>query len=528
MSRTKWRVVMGVVLVTMCIAGSLSAEEPASELKETVLDRKVHIEKEVILDIPDVPRLCDAMDVSKQRVDIGGGRRLYCELEGKGLPVVLLHGGPGCTHHVFHPEFSRASRFARVVYYDQRGCGLSDYEEGEESSVVSALAEIAADESDHGTKAGYSVDQAAADLDKLRGALGIDKWVVLGHSYGGTLAQDYLVHYPEHTAGLVLVCSAEYGLGLLLKETRQYDFLAPEERERIDEVFADGSLSLDQRLFNAQLNGDWKRQSFCRPSREQLARLVRYEWQHDDTFRGAVIESLAGLDFVGVFDQCPVPVLIMESRWDLTWNKDKPEKLHACFPGSKLVLFERAGHSPFQDVPVEFFAALEDFVAHLPSPSADAVSRWKEHVAALEKERVHDPRYLLAHAGYGRRSNASIAEAYTEAWLEKVQAPDLLLKTGFALYDMGNYEAALEVFRKMEERARDNKLYSGIALVWQGHMLDLTGRREQAIPVYQKVVDMNLNDTVRHDQFGLAYAPTPYAAERIQTPFVRVENNDAD
>ena len=60
--------------------------------------------------------------------------------------MVLLHGGPGGTHHYFHPTFSRAAEFSRVIYYDQRGCGLSDYAPGE----------------------GYTIQQAADDIEALR------------------------------------------------------------------------------------------------------------------------------------------------------------------------------------------------------------------------------------------------------------------------------------------------------------------------------------------------------------------------
>ena len=73
-----------------------------------------------------------------------------------------------------------------MITYDQRGTGISDYVKGE----------------------GYSLPQAAADLDNLRLALGIKKWVVLGHSYGGLLAQYYATKYPENFAGLVLVGSS--------------------------------------------------------------------------------------------------------------------------------------------------------------------------------------------------------------------------------------------------------------------------------------------------------------------------------
>ena len=123
--------------------------------------------------------------------------------------MVLLHGGPGATHHEFHPAFSKFKDFARIIYYDQRGCGQSEYKPDK----------------------GYSVEQAAEDLHHLCQALKLSKWFVLGHSYGGALAQCYTVKYPEDVAGLILVGSAE-AAPLALRATRQYDFMSTEERKK--------------------------------------------------------------------------------------------------------------------------------------------------------------------------------------------------------------------------------------------------------------------------------------------------------
>ena len=123
--------------------------------REKVRDGIIHIEKDLLLDIPKVPRLCDQMDIVKRRANIGDCE-LYCEVEGDSIPMVLLHGGPGATHHYFHPSFSRAKDFAKIIYYDQRGCGLSDYQKG----------------------AGYSIKQAVEDLENLRKSLKVDKWIV--------------------------------------------------------------------------------------------------------------------------------------------------------------------------------------------------------------------------------------------------------------------------------------------------------------------------------------------------------------
>jgi len=63
---------------------------------------------------------------------------------------------------------------------------------------------------------------------------------------------------------------------------------------------------------------------------------------------------------------------------------------------------------------------------------------------------------------------------------------------------------------------------------WQCHILDLSGKRDEAIARYKKVVYMNLNDLWKHDQYGLRYKLSPYAKERMVTPFKRVENKDIE
>ncbi|MCP4149757.1 MAG: alpha/beta hydrolase, partial [bacterium] len=167
MKKKKVVLIIGCMVSVFFFTAFAPAKETAqqTEKKESILDHVVHIEPELLTKIPRVPRKCDLLKLVKQRIDVGGAA-LYVEEEGNGKPIVLINGGPGGTHHYFHPWFSRLKDKARVIYYDQRGCGLSDFEPG---------------------KDGYSVVQAVADLEAIRKAKKIDKWVVLGYSYGGFL-----------------------------------------------------------------------------------------------------------------------------------------------------------------------------------------------------------------------------------------------------------------------------------------------------------------------------------------------------
>ena len=337
---------MKKILIIIILPISLLACTREQPQQETVLDEVVTMYDEIFHDVPEVPRWCDRLGFEGKHVNIGDAE-LYVETEGEGIPVVLLHGGPGGTHHYFHPHFSHASDFAQVIYYDQRGCGLSDYEPGE----------------------GYTIQQAVNDLENLREALDLEQWVVMGYSYGGLLAQLYATKFPESLAGLVLV-SSMVSLNVELEPTRQYDYISEEEQEWMQEINQMPDLTREQRMFNRYLNGDWKRQFFYRPSKERIAEMARYEWVHDSELRHGIIESVYPLELEGDFDHFQVPTLILEGKWDLTWNTDKPEVIQSIHPNAEMVIIDQAGHNPFADQPETFFAELKNFIESLTKVQA--------------------------------------------------------------------------------------------------------------------------------------------------------------
>lgn len=117
-------------------------------------------------------------------LDVGEGHHLYYEECGRadGLPVVALHGGPGggaapAMRRFFNPDIYR------IVIFDQRGCGRSR-----------PFSETRANDT----------PRLAADMETIREALGIDRWVVFGGSWGATLALAYARTCPERVLAMVL------------------------------------------------------------------------------------------------------------------------------------------------------------------------------------------------------------------------------------------------------------------------------------------------------------------------------------
>ncbi|MBL9057189.1 MAG: prolyl aminopeptidase [Rhodobacteraceae bacterium] len=132
-----------------------------------------------------VEYLYPAIDPFDQRVmDMGDGHRVFVEQCGNpaGVPVLVLHGGPGggCSpamRRYFDPAVYR------VVLFDQRGCGRSRPHASVEANTTWHL---------------------VADIERIRQALGIERFILFGGSWGATLALIYAISHPEGAAALVL------------------------------------------------------------------------------------------------------------------------------------------------------------------------------------------------------------------------------------------------------------------------------------------------------------------------------------
>lgn len=118
-------------------------------------------------------------------VQVAGGRiyvRVNGKLEGPKLPVVASHGGPGGTHGGLRDMLELTDDRA-VILYDQLGSGRSDRT---------------------GERANWTVARFVDELEAIRTALGIKRWHVVGHSWGGTIALEYAARRPAALAGVVL------------------------------------------------------------------------------------------------------------------------------------------------------------------------------------------------------------------------------------------------------------------------------------------------------------------------------------
>ena len=108
---------------------------------------------------------------------------IYYQIVGRGAPLVIVHGGPGASHDYFLPYLLTLARTNRLVFIDQRGSGRS--QKLDDAS-------------------GYTVENMVEDVEDVRVAVELRKISLLGHSFGGVLAQAYALKYQQNLRHLIL------------------------------------------------------------------------------------------------------------------------------------------------------------------------------------------------------------------------------------------------------------------------------------------------------------------------------------
>lgn len=267
----------------------------------------------------------------------------------EGVPVVILHGGPGQGSMVFEQGVgAQLEKVARVVYYDQRGAGRS------ERPKDSAL---------------YSIPILVEDVEALRQALGAEKIVVLGHSFGAVIALEYAARYPTRAAGVVLAGAAfdfpaliDAMCGDLARSdpaahTRAKAAAGPDGRCNPFAGFPD----------DAERKAWTERNMFPDPA---TARQVE-EWDsanglaNTGELGGAIFaQGLLSYRFTAT-DKLTMPVLLIDGSEDHQTALAQQQGLAAAIPDGEVKIYAGAGHFMFVEQPGRFARDVGRFVAEI-------------------------------------------------------------------------------------------------------------------------------------------------------------------
>ncbi|PHP68782.1 hypothetical protein CSC94_01940 [Zhengella mangrovi] len=231
---------------------------------------------------------------------------------------------------IWRPFLDRMSQDFRVVRYDQRGNGLSDWKVKE-----------------------FSFDRFVDDLEAVIDAAGVDRFVLYGTSQGAAIAIAYACRHPERVSHLILHGGYQAGRSVRLDESER------EEGEALLTLVRHGwgrPESAFFRMFSSLFIPD--------SSSEEIGSLAELQRRTTSPENAALIRaSCDRFDVRNMLGECRVPTLVLHARNDSVHPLDQGRKLAAGIPGARFVLLESANHVilPHEAAWSTLFASIADF-----------------------------------------------------------------------------------------------------------------------------------------------------------------------
>jgi proline iminopeptidase len=267
---------------------------------------------------------------------------LYVDVVGQGDPLVLMHGGPSADLWTMG-AFRRCADQFTLVFYDHRCNGRSV------GVPVSSM----------------TWENLTADAEALREHLGFEKWAVLGHSFGGHVALEYALRYPDRVSHLVLLDTGG--------DSRWARENAPELLAQ--RGYSPAKVELVRRWFHGEFSPREYLPIFWRISGAYsrgsgwlaLAREVADGgWRSRVRPEALIFAGRQLLDGWSVMDrlgEITVPTLVMAGREDFVFPPECQQELAAGIPGSQLMIIDGAGHNPQDEQTAEVIRVLRTFLA---------------------------------------------------------------------------------------------------------------------------------------------------------------------
>jgi proline iminopeptidase len=284
------------------------------------------------------------------------GVLIYYAAFGRGTPLVVVHGGPGASHDYFLPYLLPLARSHRLVFIDERGSGRSAKLED---------------------PTGYTVENMVEDVEAVRRALDLGQIALLGHSYGGVLAQAYALKYQQNLTHLVL-CSTFHSTSRMNAVFRQMMAkMSPELRARIEKMERAGLYGHGKDYEKNRYTADymvaaWGEGYFPylyqrRPdanydpvaSGNMSWDLYREMWGSNGEF--VIDGNLKSVEYGDRLPTIKVPTLITVGDHD-ECAPALSEEMNKAISGSKLVVLPQSGHMTFVDQTALFNRTVEEFL----------------------------------------------------------------------------------------------------------------------------------------------------------------------
>ena len=275
-----------------------------------------------------------------------GDTRLNVEERGAGaLALIVLHGGPGLDHTMFGDWLDPLAADYRLLLVDERAQGRSDPAPPET----------------------WTLEQHARDVDALASALGLERYAVLGHSFGAFIALQHAVDFPGRPAGTIVSSGLPSERFLAHVEEQLAAFEPVELRE--------------------QVTGSWAREAEARTPDDVAALFadqlpVHFADPYDpriddlraamadaayapDVLRAGATDGYGHIELEDRLGDVTHPLLVIAGRHDRTCSVAGAEAIATGVPAADLVVLEDSGHMTYVEEPNAYREAVRHFLGRL-------------------------------------------------------------------------------------------------------------------------------------------------------------------
>jgi proline iminopeptidase len=299
------------------------------------------------------PSVCLAQQPREGYVRSADGLRLFYKIVGSGSETLIaVHGGPSNSFESILPDLEPLAKNRRVIYYDQRGNGRSDFIKD---------------------RAKLGVAKHVADLEAVRKYFNLEKMTLLGNSWGGLLIGYYAIAHPDKVERIILHSPGS--------PKREFEVEMVEEiQSRMGNHYNEAQRKRFSFVANPQ---NWIRASdprvICREFFQTLLYVYYSNPENMKRFKGDVCvgpeeairyqqvvnsyinDSLGDWNLLPSLSVVKAPVLVIHGTADPI-PIESSEAWAQALPNARLLLIEKAGHLPHVEQPEVFFTAVETFL----------------------------------------------------------------------------------------------------------------------------------------------------------------------
>ncbi|MFC4456236.1 proline iminopeptidase-family hydrolase [Deinococcus sonorensis] len=292
-------------------------------------------------------------EANVQRISVDQRYTVYTRKVGHGpITLLLLHGGPGCTHEYFEcfEQWLSPDEYT-FYYYDQLGSYYSD--QPDDASL-------------------WTVERFREEVEQVRAALGLEQFYLFGNSWGGMLGLEYALKYQQHLKGLIVSNMTASIASYLTYLGELRGRMAPEDVQTMLRHEEAGTLDHPE---YTELLTQLYNQHICRvvPWPEPVQRMFGHlATPVYNTMQGAnefvVTGTFKDWDRWADLHRITVPTLLSVGRHD-TMRPEDIEEMGRRMPNSRVSICEAGSHLSMWDDPQTYFDALKRFLADVEAGS---------------------------------------------------------------------------------------------------------------------------------------------------------------